>query len=160
DDPRIRKLTWDHPFNYSSINNFGVTQARGSVLLFLNNDIEVCQPEWLEELVGHILRPEIGGVGPKVLFPNETIQHAGVVLGIKGFAGHVFSGLPDSISSPFGHADWVRNYLAVTGACLMTRKDTFVEMGGFDEHFELCGGDIDLCLRIVRSGKRIVYTPH
>jgi O-antigen biosynthesis protein len=159
DSPKVRKLQWDHPFNYSSINNFGVAQARGTILLFLNNDIEVCEAEWLEELLGHAQRPQIGAVGPKLLYPNGTIQHAGVVLGINGFAGHVFSGLSDG-TTPFGRPDWVRNYLAVTGACLMTRKETFLEVGGFDEHFEVVGGDIDLCLRIVRSGKRIVYTPH
>lgn len=158
--PKIRKLRWDHPFNYSSINNFAVTHALGSVLLFLNNDIEVCEPEWLEELVGHVLRPQVGAVGPRLLYPDGTIQHAGVVLGINGFAGHVFSGLSDATTTPFGSPGWVRNYLAVTGACLMTRKETFLEVGAFDEHFELIGGDIDLCLRIVRSGKRIVYTPH
>jgi len=161
DDPRIRKLKWDHPFNYSSINNFGVAQARGAMLLFLNNDIEVCQAEWLEELLGHAQRQDIGAVGPKLLYPNGTIQHAGVLLGINGFAGHVFSGLPDSFPmTPFGHPDWVRNYLAVTAACLMTRKEIFLKVGGFDEHFEMVFGDIDLCLRIVRSGKRIAYTPH
>ncbi len=161
DDPRIRKLKWDHPFNYSSINNFGVAQAQGAMLLFLNNDIEVCQAEWLEELLGHALRPEIGAVGPKLLYPNGTIQHAGVILGINGFAGHVFSGLSDSTPmTPFGHPDWVRNYLAVTAACLMTRKEIFLQVGGFDEHFEMVFGDIELCLRIVRSGKRIAYTPH
>ncbi len=162
DSSKIRKFRWDHPFNYSSINNFGVAQARGTILLFLNNDIEVCQADWLEELVGHAQRPQIGAVGPQLIYPNGTIQHAGIVLGINGFAGHVFSGLSNAVptTTPFGRPDWVRNYLAVTGACLITRKETFLEVGGFDEHFELSGGDIDLCLRIVRSGKRIVYTPH
>src|SRR5262249_16735445 len=95
DDPRIRKLTWDHPFNYSAINNFAAAQAKGEVFCFLNNDIEVVDDAWLDELVSQALRPEIGAVGPKLLFPDGTLQHVGVVLGIQGFAGHTFAGMPE-----------------------------------------------------------------
>jgi GT2 family glycosyltransferase len=159
-DPRIRKLTWNHPFNYSAINNFGVQHATGELLLFLNNDIEVIESGWLEELMSQVQRPEIGVVGPRLLYPNGTLQHVGVVLGQQGFAGHAFAGLPPNASSAQGRADWTRNYLAVTGACLMMRRDVFERIGGYDESFIVCGSDVELCLRAVQHELRVVYTPH
>jgi O-antigen biosynthesis protein len=160
-DERFRKLTWNHPFNYSAINNFAAKQARGELLLFLNNDVEAIEPGWLEELIGHAQRPDVGAVGPKLLFPDGTIQHVGIVVGLGGFASHPFLRVPDDGRwTPFGRADWTRNYLAVTGACLMMRRELFEHIGGFDERFVVCAGDVDLCLRAVAAGKRIVYTPH
>ncbi len=159
-DPRIRKLEWNQPFNYSAINNYGVTQARGELLLFLNNDVEALEPGWLEELIGQAQRPEVGAVGPKLLFPDRTLQHAGVVLGLQGFAGHVFARLPDeAVWTPFGHADWTRNYLAVTSACVMMRREVFEAVGGYDESFIVCGSDVELCLRLIDRNLRVVYTP-
>jgi O-antigen biosynthesis protein len=159
-DPRIRKLTWNEPFNYSAINNFGVRHAQGELLLFLNNDVEALEAGWLEELIGQAQRPAVGAVGPKLLFPDHTLQHAGVVLGIEGFAGHLFARMKDpSPWTPFGHADWTRNYLAVTGACLMMRREVFESVGGYDESFLVSGSDVELCLRIIRKGLRVVYTP-
>ncbi|MBN1206539.1 MAG: glycosyltransferase family 2 protein [Myxococcaceae bacterium] len=160
-DPRIRKLTWDFPFNYPAINNFAARQAAGELLLFLNNDIEIVEPGWLEELIGQAQRPEVGAVGARLLFPDGSIQHAGVVVGITGFAGHPFWRMPDTRHmTPFGHADWVRNYLSVTSACVMLRREVFEELGGFDERFTVVGSDIELGLRLVRRGLRVVYTPH
>ncbi|ATB34481.1 glycosyltransferase [Melittangium boletus] len=160
-DPRIRKLTWDHPFNYPAINNFAAREARGELLLFLNNDMEIVDPEWLDELIGQAQRPEVGAVGAKLLFPDRTVQHAGAVVGITGFAGHPFWRMPDTATwTPFGHADWVRNYLAVTSACVMLRRELFEQLEGYDERFLLCGSDVDLGLRLVARGLRVVYTPH
>ncbi len=159
-EPRLVKLTWDFPFNYPAINNWAARQATGELLLFLNNDMEVVAPGWLDELVGQALRPEVGAVGAKLLFPEGTVQHAGVVVGISGFAGHPFWRLPDGpISTPFGHTEWVRNWLAVTSACVMVRRRLFEELGGFDERFLLCGSDMDLCLRMHQRGLRVLCTP-
>ncbi|WP_395822820.1 glycosyltransferase [Archangium minus] len=159
-DPRIRKLTWDFPFNYPAINNFAAKHARGELLLFLNNDIEATQPDWLEVLIGHAQRPEVGAVGPKLLFPDGTVQHAGVVVGISGSAAHPFWRLPDARAwTPFGHADWTRNYLSVTSACVLLRREVWEAVGGFDERFVLCGSDIEIGFRLWARGLRVVYTP-
>ncbi len=158
-DPRIRRLEWNHPFNYPAINNYAVREAKGELLLFLNNDMEVVDPEWLEELIGHAQRPEVAMVGPKLLFPDGSIQHAGVVVGICGYAGHPFWRFPDDQHwTPFGHADWNRNYLAVTSACVLIRREMFEALGGFDERFRVCGSDVDIGIRAVHAGKRVVYT--
>lgn len=159
-NPKVKVLTFDEDFNYSKINNFGVRYARGSFLLFLNNDTEVIEPEWLTILAENVQRRDIGAVGCKLLFPDRTIQHAGVVVGITGFAGHVFAGLSEHAYTHFGSADFVRNYLAVTGACLIVRKEVFDEVGGFDESFVICGSDVDFCLRIHNKGYRNIYTPY
>ncbi len=160
-DPRIRKLTWDHAFNYSAINNFGARAAKGELLLFLNNDIEITQPDWLQELIGQAQRPEVGAVGPKLLFPDRKLQHAGVILGIGGFASHAFAQLPDQpLWTAFGHQNWVRNYLAVTSACVLMRREVFERIGGYDESFIVCGSDVEICLRMVEAGLRVIYTPY
>jgi GT2 family glycosyltransferase len=159
-DPRLVKLTWDFPFNYPAINNWAARQATGELLLFLNNDMEVVEPGWLEELVGQAQRPVVGAVGAKLLFPEGTVQHAGVVVGLTGFAGHPFWRLPDGpISTPFGHTGWVRNWLSVTSACVMLRRALFQEVGGFDERFQVCGSDVELGLRLHERGLRVVCTP-
>lgn len=159
-DKRIRKLTWDHPFNYPAINNYAARQAKGELLLFLNNDIEILHEDWLEELIGQAQRPEVGAVGAKLLFPDGTVQHAGVVVGMTGFAGHPFWRLPEGHWTPFGLPDWTRNVLAVTSACVMMRRELFEELNGYDEHFVVCGSDVDLGLRTVARGLRVVSTPH
>lgn len=158
-DPRVRKLTWDHPFNYPALNNWAARESSGELLLFLNNDMEIVDPDWLHELISQAQRPEVGAVGPKLLFPDGSIQHAGVVLGIGGFAAHPFWRFPDTgHMTAFGHADWTRNYLAVTSACVMLRRAVFEEVGGYDERFLLCGSDVHLGLKVVESGRRVVYT--
>jgi GT2 family glycosyltransferase/glycosyltransferase involved in cell wall biosynthesis len=160
-DPRIRKLAWDHPFNYPAINNFAARQAQGELLLFLNNDIEIIHPDWLDELISQAQRPEVGQVGAKLLFPDGTVQHAGVTIGMTGFAGHPFWRMPDSGRwTPYGLPDWTRDFLAVTSACVMLRREVFEALHGFDERFIVCGSDVDLGLRTVAMGLRVLYTPH
>nr|WP_301340923.1 glycosyltransferase family 2 protein [Corallococcus carmarthensis] len=159
-DPRVVKRTWDFPFNYPAINNWAAGQATGELLLFLNNDMEVVDPGWLTELVSQAQRPEVGAVGAKLLFPEGTVQHAGIVVGMTGMAGHPFWRLPDGpIATPFGHTEWVRNWLSVTSACVMIRRPLFDALGGFDERFLLCGSDVDLGLRLHTRGLRVVCTP-
>lgn len=155
--PRVRMLRFDAPFNYSAVNNFGVQHATGAHLLFLNNDIEAIEAGWLEEMLRWSQRPEIGAVGAKLLYPEGTIQHAGIVIGM----GHVFAGAPEdrADSSLWGGPNAYRNVSAVTGACMMMRRDVFDQMGGFNEDYALAFSDVELCLRITQKGYRIVYTP-
>jgi GT2 family glycosyltransferase len=157
--PEVRIVKWQGAFNYSKANNYGASQARGDLLLFLNNDVEVIDPGWLEEMARWASRPEIGVVGAKLLYPNGTIQHAGIILGMEGHASHVFGGIKECQGPPYGYPDWYRNYLAVTGACMMMRKDVFLKTGGFDESYTLVFSDIEICLRATRLGYRVVYDP-
>ena len=120
-------------FNYSKINNLGVTYAKGELLLFLNNDIEPISDNWLTEMVSHGIRPEIGCVGAKLLYPNDTIQHGGVVLGLGGLAGHAFKSFPMDHSGYKNRLCLVQNYSAVTAACLLVKKKLFEQVGGFNE---------------------------
>jgi GT2 family glycosyltransferase len=158
-DARVRILEFRQASNDSAINNFGARHASGDVLLFLSNDTEVIDPDWLEEMLRWIERPEIGAVGSKLLAKNGTIQHAGIVLGLTGFAGHIYAGAREMHWDCFGSTEWYRNYLAVTGACLMIKTELFRLIGGFNEQFEPYRSDVELCLRIYRRGLRIVYTP-
>lgn len=157
--PEIKIFHYNQTFNYSAINNFGVKQSDGEVLLFLNNDTEVITEDWLESMLEQAMRKEIGAVGCKLLFPDNSIQHAGVVIGLTGFAGHVFSKMSNDAYTNFGSVDFVRNYLAVTGACMMMRRDVFEELKGFNERFTICGSDIEICLRLIQNGYRVIYTP-
>ena len=158
-DPRVRVVHDERPFNYSAANNLGARRAKGDLLLFLNNDTEVMAPDWLDELAMWAARPEVGLVGAKLLFPNGRIQHAGVVLGLTGFAGHLFAGATEGQESCFGWAEWYRNFLSVTAACVLMRRDVFERLGGFDEEFTLCGSDVALGLRAHELGYRVVYNP-
>jgi GT2 family glycosyltransferase len=156
---KIRFVEYPETFNYQAANNRGVAAGQGEVLLFLNNDTEVLEPGWLEEMVRWVDRSGVGVVGAKLLFPDGTIQHAGVVLGLMGHAHHIFWGGPEDQTGPFGSPSWYRNYSAVTGACLMIERETFEQVGGFDEGLSLGFGDLDLCLKVRELGQRIVYTP-
>jgi GT2 family glycosyltransferase/2-polyprenyl-3-methyl-5-hydroxy-6-metoxy-1,4-benzoquinol methylase len=158
--PGIRFVSFPGEFNFSAANNLGARGAHGDFLLFLNNDVEILEPEWLEELVRWAERSEIGVVGAKLLYPNGLIQHAGVVIGMQGHASHVFMGSMEKQTGPFGSVDWYRNYSAVTGACMMIRREPFEEIGGFDEGYELVFSDVEICLRVINNGYRIVYTPY
>jgi len=158
--PNITIIKYDSVFNFSAINNFAAKKAAGEYLLFLNNDTEVITDDWLNYLLMHAQREKIGCVGAKLLYPDGTIQHAGVVLGMKGMAGHVFSGLHENQSTSFGLDSWTRNYLAVTGACLMISKDKFKQVGGYDEKFIICGSDVDLCIRVHKMGCQNLYVPY
>ena len=156
---RGRIVPFNRPFNYSAACNTGAAAARGELLLFLNNDIEVIAPDWLDELIRWAQRPDIGVVGAKLLYPDRTIQHAGVIFGI-GLVGHIFSRAREGTSGLFGSSETYRNYLAVTGACHMMRKDVFERLGGYDERFRISFSDVLFCMEARRAGYRIVYTPH
>ena len=160
-DPRIQRLRWDRPFDAPAMSNHGARNSRGELLLFLHDDLEVVDPAWLEELIGHAQRKEVGAVAPKLLYPDGTILHAGVVVGADGVIRHPFAHMADAGEwTTLGSANWTRNYLAVTGACLMVRREAFEAAGGFDEKLLGGGWDVDFCLRLVKRGLRIVYTPH
>lgn len=149
------------PFNFSALNNWAVKKAKGEILLFLNNDMEIVETDWLSELVSHAQRPGVGPVGAKLLFPDEYVQHAGVILGIQDHAGHAFKYLHRSNPGQIGRAGIIQNYSAVTAACMAVKKSTFVELGGFDEiNLGIAYNDIDFCLRAGKSGYRTVYTPY
>jgi O-antigen biosynthesis protein len=151
---------YPHPFSYSAINNFAVTKSRGELLAFLNNDIEVLTPDWLEEMVAQALRPSIGAVGAMLYYPNDTIQHAGVVLGIGGVAGHAFKQFPRGTEGVFNRARLVQNYSAVTAACLVIRKTLFNQVGGFDESsLSVAFNDVDFCLKVRATGVWNLWTP-
>lgn len=147
-------------FNYAKINNFAVERAEGEYLVFLNNDTEIISPDWLEELLSYAQQKRIGAIGAKLLFPDNTIQHAGVIVGLGGVAGHAFYGLPASEPGYMDLATVTRNCAAVTGACMMLRRAVFEEVGGFDEELDIAYNDVDLCLRIIQRGYYIVWTPH
>ncbi|RUL64589.1 glycosyltransferase family 2 protein [Dyella dinghuensis] len=156
----IKLIRADVPFNWSYLNNLAAEQARGDVLVFLNNDIEIIDPEWLSRLVEHALRTDVGVCGPLLLYGDMTIQHAGVVLGLGGWADHVFKGMqPLHIQSNYVSPIMRRNVLAVTGACMAIEAKKFDALGGFDESFQVCGSDVELCLRAYRRGLLNVYVP-
>lgn len=160
-DERVRVLRWDEPFNYSAINNYGALYARGEILGLVNNDIEPINPDWLCEMVRQAYRPDIGCVGAKLYYPNETIQHAGVILGIGGVAGHSHKYFPRNSPGYFTRLHLVHNLSAVTGACLLVRKAIFEEVGGLnDEHLAIAFNDVDLCLKVREAGYRNLWTPY
>jgi len=159
DEPRLTLLHDTAPFNFHRVCNLGARHARGEVFIFLNNDTEALDPAWLDELVGWAERPEVGVVGAKLLRPNGTIQHAGIVIGLAGHGSHVFDGGREHLYGPFGSTEWYRNYQAVTGACMALRRSVFEQLGGFDEVYQVGYGDIDLCLRAVDAGYRVIYNP-
>ncbi|MFK7899753.1 MAG: glycosyltransferase [Cyclobacteriaceae bacterium] len=140
------------PFNFSALMNFGTSKATGDYLLFMNNDMEVISEGWLEKMVGQVQREKVGVVGAKLLFHDDTIQHAGVLIGLGGIAGHTYVKYPKSYDGHFNNANLTRNYSAVTGACLMCRREVLEEAGMWDEQFEVEFNDIDLCLRIKEKG--------
>ena len=150
---------WDSDFNYSEINNFGTRFARGEYLLFLNNDIEAINPDWLERMLGFCQREDVGIVGAKLLYPDNSIQHAGVILGFGGIAGHAFIGLSEEETKAFGRANVAQNYTAVTAACMMTPKAVFDQVKGFEERLCVAFNDIDFCMKVRSTGKLVVYNP-
>jgi GT2 family glycosyltransferase len=155
-----RLLRYSGPFNFSAINNFAVEQTDSPWLLFLNNDTEVIEGDWLTMMAEHVQRPEVGAVGPKLLYPDDTVQHAGIVVGVGGIAEHAFRGLPAEAPGVCRQLQMTRNYSAVTGACLLTRREVFDEVGGFDEErLPVTFSDVDLCLKMRRAGYRVVYVP-
>jgi GT2 family glycosyltransferase len=161
--PNVKLLSLPGPFNYSRLNNQAVLQATGEILLLLNNDIDVIEPGWLTEMVSHAIRPEIGAVGAKLFYKNNTVQHAGVVLGTGwpgGVAGHYAVGAPRDEPGPFGSLAVLRSVSAVTGACLAVRRELYNAVGGLDEdNLAVAFNDIDFCLRLREQGYRNVWTP-
>lgn len=155
----VKVVPFDVPFNYSRINNHAVAHATGEYIVFLNNDTEVITPGWLEEMLMYAQRPDMGAVGVKLLYPDDTIQHAGVVIGFGGIAGHTFIGQPRDTPGYAARGLVPNNYSAVTAACLMMRRDVFDEIGGFDESFAVAFNDIDLCMRVRATGRLVVWTP-
>ncbi|MCY4044086.1 MAG: glycosyltransferase family 2 protein, partial [Cellvibrionales bacterium] len=149
----------DNPFNYSNLNNQGVSESTGHVLLFLNNDIEALSRGWLDEMLSQVVRPNIGCVGAKLLYPDRTIQHAGVIMGLGGYAAHSHRGLANHSSGYFNRLNLRQNISAVTGACLMVRREIFELVGGFDSNFAVAYNDVDFCLKVKRAGFDNVFTP-
>ena len=156
----LKVVVWDGPWNYSAINNFGVKHASGDYYLLLNNDVEVITPSWLEEMVMFIQRDDVGAVGSMLYYPDDTIQHAGLILGINGSAGHSHKhAVRDSIG--YVHRLCIaQNLSGVTGACLMTKRSIWDEIQGLDESFAVSFNDVDFCLRIRQAGYLIVFTPY
>lgn len=160
-DARVRVLRWNEPFNYSAINNYGALYARGEILGLVNNDIEPINSDWLDEMVRQACRPEIGCVGAKLYYPNDTIQHAGVILGIGGVAGHAHKYFARGAHGYFTRLHLTHNLSAVTGACLLVRKSVFEEVGGLnEEHLAIAFNDVDLCLKVREVGYRNLWTPY
>jgi len=152
-------LEWKDAFNYSAVNNFAAKYAKGDILLFLNNDTEVINENWLEEMIQYVQREDVGAVGAKLYYPDDTIQHAGVILGIGGIAGHSHRYFSKYSFGYFRKLGIVQNLSAVTGACLMMRKGVFNEVEGFDERYPLALSDVDICLKARERGYLVVFTP-
>ncbi|MCU7942863.1 MAG: glycosyltransferase [Candidatus Thiodiazotropha sp. (ex Cardiolucina cf. quadrata)] len=154
-------LHYDHPFNFSAINNFAVEHASGELLCFMNDDIEVISPDWLGEMVSHGVRPEIGAVGARLWYPDDRLQHGGVVLGLGGVAGHAMKYSSKDNKGYMGRSVLIQNYTAVTAACLLLRREVFNAVGGFDsEHLAVAFNDVDLCIRIYQAGYYNLWTPY
>ena len=147
------------PFNWAKINNAAVEKAKGDILLFSNNDIEARLPGWLYAMLGHATREDVGAVGARLLYPDGGIQHAGVVVGLGGIAGHVLRGLPGSYPGYNSMAIQTRNCSVVTGACMMTRRSIFEKVNGFDENLPVAFNDVDFCLKLIESNYLVIYEP-
>jgi GT2 family glycosyltransferase len=159
DRPMVRVLSYGAPFNYSAINNWTASQCDGELLCLLNNDIEVYSSGWLAEMAGHAMRSGVGAVGAMLYYPDRTIQHAGVVLGVGGVANHAFQHQPAGAPGFCARALVTQNLSAVTGACLMVRRALYLEVDGLDERLAVAFNDIDFCLRLRQAGYQNVWTP-
>jgi len=158
--PKIRIIDYDNPFNFSSINNFGINHALGTVVGLLNNDIEVISPDWLAEMIRHVCRPEIGCVGAKLYYSDGKIQHAGVILGIGGVAGHSHKYFNRDEHGYFSRLKIIQNVSAVTAACLLVRKEVYEEVSGLNERLAVAFNDVDFCLKVREAGYRNIWTPY
>lgn len=159
-DRRVRVLSYSYPFNFSAINNEAVQQAKGDIVGLINNDVEVISPDWLTEMVSWAQQNRIGCVGAKLYYPDNTVQHGGVILGLGGVANHAHLGLTQDDPGYFGRSKVIQNLSAVTGACLIVRKEVYKEVGGLDEHhLQVAFNDVDFCLKVREAGYWNVWTP-
>jgi GT2 family glycosyltransferase len=159
-DPRVKVLREPGPFNYSALNNKAVSATNAEFICFLNNDTRVITPEWLSELVSRACQPAAGCIGLRLLYDDRTVQHAGVVLGLGGAAGHVFNRVPCEADGTYGRLTVACNYSALTGACLLVRRSLFLAVGGFDQNqLPVVFSDVDLCMKVQDLGYHNVYTP-
>jgi GT2 family glycosyltransferase len=158
---KITVLRYPHPFNYSAINNFAAKQAKGEIIGLINNDVEVINPEWLTEMVSHAQREDIGCVGAMLYFDNDTIQHAGVIMGIGGVAGHSHKQFKRDSHGYFSRLNIVQNLSAVTAACLLVKKTVFEQVNGLNEKdLTVAFNDVDFCLKVQAAGYRNLWTPY
>lgn len=156
----LKVITWENSFNYSAINNFAVKQANGEYVLLLNNDIEVITPDWLEQMLMFAQRDDVGAVGAKLYYSDDTIQHAGVIVGLGGVAGHSHKYFDRDNPGYMARASIAQNLSACTAACLLIRKSVYEEIGGLDENYAVAFNDIDFCMAIRKAGYLIVFTPY
>lgn len=157
---RIKILYWKDEFNYSAINNYGVKHAQGDYILLLNNDVEIINKEWLNEMLMLAQLEDVGAVGAKLYYSDDTIQHAGIIIGIGGVAGHSHKYLPRDSFGYVGRLRVIQNVSAVTAACLLVRKSIFEEVGGLDEGYKVAFNDVDFCMKILEKGYKNVFTPY
>ena len=157
---KVKVVYWKDEFNYSAINNYGATFADGDYILLLNNDMEIITPDWLQEMLMYAQREDVGAVGAKLYYPDDTVQHAGVIVGLGGVAGHSHKMFPRSACGYSYRLQLVQNLSAVTAACLLLRKEVFDEVQGLDEGFKVAFNDIDFCMKIRAAGYLIVFTPY
>jgi glycosyltransferase involved in cell wall biosynthesis len=157
--PGIRVIRDESPFNFSRLSNTGVAQSKGEVVCLLNNDIEVITPDWIEEMLSFAIKPDVGAVGARLWYPDGTLQHGGVIIGGVGVANHYHLRLPRGKIGYFGRAVLQQELSAVTGACMMVRREVFDKVGGLDEQIAVAYNDIDFCLRLRAAGYRIIWTP-
>jgi GT2 family glycosyltransferase len=158
--PRMTLLSWNYPFNYARLHNDIVPECTGKYLVLVNNDTEVLSADWLSALIEYAQKPRVGAVGGLLMYPDQTIQHAGVVLGLGGAASHAYRGSPIEHIDYFNRARLTGNFLSICAACMMCRKDVFTEVRGFDEGFSHNYNDVDFCLKLHSAGYWNVYLPY
>lgn len=160
DNPQVKVVPYPQDFNYSTAINLGVASTSAEIVVLLNNDMQVIEPSWLNELVQWASHPEIGVVGARLLYPNRTIQHAGFIIGMNNYSGHLYLNAPENYFGLTGSVMWYRNFHAVTGACQAMRRTLFEQLGGYDERYRLVFGDVHFCLRAENAGFRNLYNPY
>ena len=158
--PAFHVVTWKEGFNYSAINNFGASFAKGEYLLLLNNDTELLEPDSIREMLGFCQREDVGIAGARLLYADDTIQHAGVVIGFGGIAGHCFVLQPRGTTGYCHRIICAQDYSAVTAACMMVKRTAFEEVGGLSEELQVAFNDIDFCMKLRSAGYLIVYNPY
>jgi GT2 family glycosyltransferase len=159
DNYPVKRVEWSDDFNFSRVNNAGAEHTSAPYLVFLNNDTEIVTPDWLQYLLYYAEQPDVGAAGPLLLYPDRTVQHAGVALGMRGTADHVMRGFPATVEGYAGSLSCAREVSAVTAACMMISRQGFEEVGKFNELFSTLYQDVDLCLRLRQRLRRIIYTP-